>query len=203
MILDIRNMKLFSINVGVVSNLFPEQSGHARPIASGIHKHPVSGPVVINHFGIAGDEQADLGLHGGLDKAVYAYPLEHYAFWAAHQLKALKRTGPLPPGSMGENLTLTGLLEKDIWVGDRLLIGDTVLEVTEPRTPCFKLGVKMGFAHAVKLMAQSGATGFYMRVLQPGSIIRGDAVTVLPGARQMSIDAINLRRRSGPQHELF
>ncbi|MDB5841119.1 MAG: hypothetical protein JWQ23_3071, partial [Herminiimonas sp.] len=189
--------------IGTVSNLFPEQSGHAQPIPTGIHKHPVSSPVMIRQIGIAGDEQADARLHGGLDKAVYAYPLEHYSFWTAHRLKTLRRHDPLPPGSMGENLTLTGLLEKDIWVGDRLLIGDTVLEVTEPRTPCFKFGVKMGFAHAVKLMAQSGATGFYMRVLQPGSMIRGDAVTVLPGARQMSIDAINLRRRSGPQHELF
>src|SRR4051812_28757961 len=113
-------------------------------------------------------------MHGGLDKAVYAYPSEHYAFWMAQRAAALKREELLPPGSIGENLTLQGVLEDDVWIGDRLRIGDTLLQVSEPRRPCFKFAAKMGFNHAVKLMVQSGYSGFYLCVLQTGCVQAGD-----------------------------
>jgi MOSC domain-containing protein YiiM len=108
---------------------------------------------------------------------------------------ALNGDGPLPPGSMGENLTLQGLLESDVWIGDRLQIGGALLEVTEPRRPCFKFNAKMGFAHAAKAMVQAGCTGFYLRVVDVGEIRAGDAITLSAGARDMSIAQINERRR--------
>ncbi len=196
-------MKIVSINVATVGNLFIEQSGDLHRIVTGIHKQPVPGRVTVKRIGLAGDEQADLTVHGGLDKAVYAYPVEHYPFWQAQRLAVFKRMQPLPPGSMGENLTLQGLLEKDVWIGDRLEIGDTLLEVTEPRAPCYKFSAKMGFAHAVKLMVQGGFTGFYLRVVREGSLQADDAIRLIPGIRDVSIVQINDQRRRGRQHELF
>ncbi len=196
-------MKLLSISVATVGELFISQSGRMHRIVTGIHKRPVEGPVAVRKLGLAGDEQADLTVHGGLDKAVYAYPVEHYAFWQTQQLATLKRERVLPPGSMGENLTLQGLLEKDVWVGDQLAIGSALLEVTEPRSPCYKFAAKMGFNQAVKLMVQSGASGFYLRVLQEGMVTAGDAVTLNAGPRELSIAQINDRRRKGRQHDLL
>ena len=196
-------MKLISINVALVGNLFVEQSGYTHRIATGIHKKSVSGKVMVNRLGLAGDEQADLSTHGGLDKAVYAYPIEHYAFWKAQRLSALKRDVPVVAGSMGENLTLEGILESDVWIGDRFHIGGTVLQVTEPRPPCFKFAAKMGFSHALKMMMQSGYTGFYFRVIQIGSIQAGDTVTIVPGPREISINKVNEQRWKGRQRDLF
>ncbi|MDB5728189.1 MAG: hypothetical protein JWQ00_1394 [Noviherbaspirillum sp.] len=195
-------MKLLSVNVAIVSDLFEDRSPGARRVATGIHKHAVSGAVIANALGLEGDQQADRKLHGGPDKAVYAYPSEHYAFWIAQRM-ASYRTGPLPPGSMGENLTLEGLLESGVWVGDRLHIGGAVFEVTEPRSPCFKFNVKMDLPHASKLMLQSGCTGFYLRVAQPGVVCAGDAVELRPGPRAFSIARINEQRRKGRQQDLF
>lgn len=196
-------MKVCSVNRATAGDLFVTQSGNVQRIITGIHKQPVSGPVVAKHLGLQGDEQADLTVHGGLDKAVYAYPCEHYGFWAAQKLAALKREEPLPPGSMGENLTIQGLLEQDVWVGDRLAIGDALFEVTEPRSPCYKFAAKMGFAHAVKMMVQSGATGFYLRVLREGAVQAGDAIALSPGPRDVSIANINDWRWKGHQRDLF
>jgi MOSC domain-containing protein YiiM len=194
---------LLSTNTAKVGELFVHQSGHVHRIATGIHKQAVSGPVAVRKLGLDGDEQADLTVHGGLEKAVYAYPVEHYAFWQAQQSAALKRDQPLPYGSMGENLTVQGLLEPDIWVGDVIAIGNALLQVTEPRSPCYKFAAKMGFKHAVKLMVQSGATGFYLRVLEEGTISAGDAIELRAGPREVSIARINDRRRKGRQHDLF
>ncbi|HEY8605971.1 MAG TPA: MOSC domain-containing protein [Noviherbaspirillum sp.] len=196
-------MKVASVNTGRVGDLFVQQSERMRRVATGIHKHPVEGPVAVNRLGLEGDEQADLTVHGGLAKAVYAYPSEHYPFWRAQRLAVLKRDEPLAPGAMGENLTLEGLLEEDVWIGDRLHAGTVVLEVTEPRQPCYKFGAKMGFAHAVKLMLQSGHTGFYLRVVETGSIAAGDTFVLHPGPRQVSVAQVNQRRWRGRQHELF
>jgi MOSC domain-containing protein YiiM len=196
-------MKVLSVNVATVGALFIDQSGHVRRIATGIHKQPVQGPVAVKKLGLEGDEQADLSVHGGLDKAVYAYPFEHYAFWAAQRLAALKREEVLPPGSMGENLTLQGLLESEVWIGDRLHIGGAILEVSEPRQPCYKFNAKMGFAHAAKMMVQTGNSGFYLRVVQSGEIQAGEAITLVPGPRKTSIAQINERRRKGRQRDLF
>jgi MOSC domain-containing protein YiiM len=188
-------MKVVSINIGTVGELLVPLSNEVRRIATGIHKQPVQGAVLVKKLGLEGDEQADPTVHGGLAKAVYAYPSEHYAFWAAQRMAALNGDGPLPPGSMGENLTLQGLLESDVWIGDRLQIGGALLEVTEPRRPCFKFNAKMGFAHAAKAMVQAGCTGFYLRVVDVGEIRAGDAITLSAGARDMSIAQINERRR--------
>jgi MOSC domain-containing protein YiiM len=195
--------RVLSINIGSIGNLFIQQSSQVRRIATGIHKQPVQGSVAIQKLGLSGDEQADPTVHGGLNKAVYAYPSEHYAFWAIQRQAALKREEPLPPGSMGENLTLQGILENDVWVGDRLQIGGVLLEVTEPRQPCFKFNAKMGFSHASKMMVQAGNSGFYLRVVEPGSLSAGDAVTLLAGPRETSITQINERRRKGRQRDLF
>jgi MOSC domain-containing protein YiiM len=195
-------MKLLSVNVAVVGELFTDRSPGARRVATGIHKKPVSGAVVAHKRGLAGDQQADRKLHGGPDKAVYAYPVEHYVFWTA-QRQASFRTEPLAPGSMGENLTLEGVLENALWIGDRLHIGEAVLEVTEPRSPCFKFNVKMDLPHASKLMLQSGYTGFYLRVVQCGAIRAGDAVEVAPGPRAISVARVNEQRRRGRQRDLF
>lgn len=196
-------MKLASVNVAAVGNLFVAQSGNAQRVVTGIHKQPAAGPVAVKRLGLEGDEQADLSVHGGLDKAVYAYPSEHYPFWIAQKLAVLKREEALPPGSMGENLTLQGLLEDRVWVGDRLTIGGVLLEITEPRSPCYKFAAKMGFSHAVKMMVQSGATGFYLRVIREGVLQAGDAIALSPGPREVSIASINDRRRKGRQRDLF
>jgi MOSC domain-containing protein YiiM len=196
-------MKVVSVNVATVGHLFVQQSNAVRRIATGIHKQPVQGPVLVKKLGFVGDDQADLSVHGGLNKAVYAYPSEHYAFWAAQRLAAFKRDEPLPPGSMGENLTLQGVLESEVWIGDRLHIGAAVLEVSEPRQPCFKFNAKMGFSHAAKMMVQAGNSGFYLRVIESGAIQAGDVITLVAGPRETSIAQINERRRKGRQRDLF
>ncbi|TCS37962.1 MOSC domain-containing protein YiiM [Paucimonas lemoignei] len=196
-------MKVISVNRGQVGQLAVEQGGKLRHVASAIDKQPVAGRVAVNRLGLDGDEQADLTVHGGLDKAVYAYPAEHYPFWEQERAAVHKQEEQLPFGMMGENLTLQGLLEQDLWVGDCLTIGSTVLMVTEPRRPCFKFAVKMGFSHAVKMMVQSGFTGFYLRVLQTGTLESGDVIALTPGPRTISLAQINQQRYKGRQRDLF
>ena len=198
--------KIISINVATVSDLFIEQSGQRHQIKTGIYKQPVIGLVHVGRLGLSGDEQADQSVHGGLDKAVYAYPFEHYGFWTAQRAASLKRLPealPLLPGALGENLTVEGILESDVWIGDRLHIGSVLLQVTEPRHPCFKLNGKLGFSHAAKMMIQSGFSGFYLRVVETGAIQAGDANTLLPGPREVSLRWLNESRRKGRQSDLF
>ena len=160
-----------------------------RSILTAIHKTAVAGPVAVKPLGLQGDEQADPSVHGGLEKAVYAYPSEHYAFW----LEARRAAGvagidaALPHGSMGENLTLNGLLEADVWVGDVLRFPHCALRVTEPREPCYKFNAAMGFNTSVKAMAQSGFCGFYLAVDTPGTLQAGESFELLPGPRHMRI----------------
>lgn len=160
-----------------------------RSVLTAIHKQPVLGAVAVQPLGLAGDEQADLSVHGGLDKAVYAYPSEHYPLWqAARQAAGL--TGiddALPWGSMGENLTLSGLLEHDVWVGDVWRFANCALRVTQPREPCYKFNAAMGFNTAAKTMAQQGCCGFYLAVQEPGSLQAGELFEVIPGKRGLSI----------------
>ena len=199
-------MKIVSVNVALVGHLFPTTPGARQPVMTGIHKQPVAGRVQVGALGIAGDEQAELSLHGGLDKAVYAYPLEHYNFWNVQCAASVKRPPgglPLSAGAFGENLTIEGVLESDVWIGDRLHIADVVLQVTEPRHPCFKLNIKLGFSHASKIMVQSGYSGFYLRVVQPGSIAADDEVALVPGPREVALTWLNERRRKGRQESLF
>ena len=167
----------------------PLQTLDGRQVLSGIRKRAVGGAVALAPLGLAGDEQADLNVHGGLSKAVYAYPLEHYAFWQTvrAQAGAAAWSEALPPGSLGENLTLTGLLESQVWIGDLLRFGDAELIVSEPRQPCFKFNAVMGFSKAAKLMSESGWCGFYLAVKTAGTLQAGERFELLPGPREVSV----------------
>jgi MOSC domain-containing protein YiiM len=160
-----------------------------RAVLTAIRKSAVAGPVAVRALGLAGDEQADLSVHGGLEKAVYAYPSEHYGFWREQRLQAGVGgiDDELPFGGMGENLTLSGLLEADVWVGDVLEFADCALRVEQPREPCFKFNAAVGFNTAVKVMAQSGFCGFYLSVHTPGSLQAGESFVLHPGPRRVGI----------------
>jgi MOSC domain-containing protein YiiM len=187
-------MKITSVNVARTT---PVLIG-GRRIVTAIGKRPVAGPVAVMPLGLQGDEQADLSVHGGLSKAVYAYPLQHYAFWQTVRAQARVSLWdePLPHGSLGENLTIEGLDEKALWLGDRLQLPGCELVVSEPRQPCFKFAHAMGFPQAVKLMNQSGYCGAYLAVLHPGTLQAGDAVTLVPGPREVTLLEL-FRARAG------
>mgnify|MGYP002655138747 CR=1 FL=1 len=145
-----------------------------KDVPTGIDKEPVAGPVHVYQLGLEGDGQADLSVHGGPYQAVYAYPVEHYGYWEA-ELAA----PPFPPGTFGENLTVQGLLETDLCIGDVLAFGGLVLQVTCPRIPCFKLGNKLHKPDILKAFLHSGRSGFYFRVLTEGSISAGTAIKIM------------------------
>jgi MOSC domain-containing protein YiiM len=145
-------------------------------VRTGIYKVPAARRVRVRALGLEGDEQADLQVHGGPLKAVYAYPSEHYAFWQREIPGA-----PLSWGAFGENLTVSGLSESRVHVGDAFRIGSAVLAVTKPRFPCYKLGIKFGREDMIDRFLRSGRTGFYLRVLEEGELGPGDAVEVLGG----------------------
>ena len=167
-----------------------------RAVLTAIGKQPVAGPVAVGTLGLAGDEQADLSVHGGQSKAVYAYPLLHRPFWQTvrAQARAAEPDAPLPPGFMGENLTLDGIDEQQLYIGDRLLLPGCELVVSEPRYPCFKFNAVMGFAQASKLMAQSGYCGAYLAVRQPGQVSAGDVAELVPGPREVNLRQLFLAR---------
>lgn len=167
-------MRLISINVGRPR----EVEWHGKTVRTSIFKEPVAGPVRVQKLGLAGDEQADLSVHGGADKAVYVYPSEHYSYWR-DELSGLE----LPWGAFGENLTTEGLSEGSLHIGDRLGIGSGEFLVTQPRLPCFKLAIRFGRPDIVKRFLRSGRTGFYLAVLQEGSISPGDPIQVLSEAQ--------------------
>jgi len=181
-------VRVRSVSVGLAA---PLPIGGGRTLLSGIRKAPAGGPVMAAALGLAGDEQADLSVHGGLRKAVYAYPSEHLPFWAEqrHAHGAAPQDEALPPGFMGENLLLEGLLEHQVWVGDTLRFegSDCVLRVTGPREPCGKLGVVMGFAAAGRVMVRTGRCGFYLAVDTPGMLAAGMRLRLVPGTRALSI----------------
>jgi len=177
--------QLLSIQVGQARRV----NIGGRQVLTAIHKQAVAAPVAVRALGLVGDEQADLSVHGGLDKAVYAYPSEHYPFWQA-QRAAAGLTGiddALPWGSLGENLTLAGVLERDVWVGDVLRFAHCALRVTQPREPCYKFNAAMGFNTAGKLMAQHGYCGFYLAVDEPGQLQVGESFELLAGPRRLDI----------------
>lgn len=165
---------------------------NGRAVLTGIHKRAVDGPVTVKPLGLDGDEQADPSVHGGLSKAVYAYPSEHYPFWQTvrAQAKVAGWDEPLPHGFLGENLTITGLLESQAWVGDVLRFPNCELAISEPRFPCFKFNAVMGFNQASKLMAQNGWCGFYLAVRNGGTIAAGDTFELVPGPRHVGIAEI-------------
>ena len=169
-----------------------------RSLRTAMVKQPVQGPVPVAPLGLLGDEQADLNIHGGLAQAVYAYPAEHYAFWrqARREAGAAEIDDSLPHGSLAENLTLAGLLESGAWVGDVLRFPHCALQVTRPREPCHKLNAALGFPQAVRLMAESGFCGFYLSVLEPGSVCAGEAFELIPGRRSMGIPELFSAKRA-------
>jgi len=184
-------LEIISINVGVVQPLLAPADGEARQVMSAIHKRSVSSlshqkDQKIGFHGVDGDEQANLDVHGGVDKAIYAYSHEHYEFWQ----DCLSREGKsqqLQLGNFGENLTVVGFNEKQVFVGDQWKIANVLLEVVRFREPCFKFNIKMGWSGASKAMIQSNTTGWYLKVLQEGVIKAGDSIEVIPGERQLSI----------------
>jgi MOSC domain-containing protein YiiM len=180
--------RVLSVNVSVARPL----AAGERAVMSAIGKRPVAGPVAVGPLGLAGDEQADLSVHGGRSKAVYAYPSEHHAFWRTVRAQAgvADWDAPLAPGLLGENLTLAGLTEDRAWIGDRLRFAHCVLAVSEPRHPCFKFNAAMGFRQAAQLMVQSGWCGFYLAVVEPGTIEAGEPFAVEPGPREVRIDEL-------------
>jgi MOSC domain-containing protein YiiM len=176
-------MRLISVNVGeprVV--LF-----HDSQVATGIFKSAVTGPVLLRHFNLDGDRQADLTVHGGRKKAVYAYASEHYDFWRAEFPEM-----DLPWGMFGENLTTEGLLEEYACIGDELRIGEAVVQITQPRTPCYKLGIRFGRDDIVKKFFASRRSGIYFSVVTEGLVQAGDPIEFLKrGSEGISIADIN------------
>jgi len=180
--------QLISIQVGLARRTRIGESS----ILTAYGKQAVAHAVPALPLGLMGDEQADLSVHGGLEKAVYAYPSEHYAYWQAARREAGLGgiDDSLPSGSLGENLTLEGLLETGVWAGDVLKFANCELRVTLPREPCYKFNAAMGFARASKLMAQTGFCGFYLAVQTPGTLHAGEAFEVIPGRRGVSIPTL-------------
>jgi len=144
-------------------------------------------PIEITRLGVAGDEQADLSVHGGIEKAIYVYPIEHYAFWNDLLSRETKKPVDLALGAFGENFTIEGLVETEIFVGDQIQISDLQFTVVKLREPCFKFNAKIGYKGAAKAMLQSGFSGWYLRVNQTGTLAAGAAIQVLPGQRLTSI----------------
>ena len=152
-------MKLLSVNVSPPK----EVSYNGKRIKTGIFKEPVSGRTMMRRLNIDGDGQGDLSVHGGIHKAVYAYPVEHYDYW-----KQELGRNDLTYGKFGENLTVEGMLEETVYIGDVFRIGDALVEVSQPRVPCFKLGMKMRDPQIVKPFLESERVGFYVRVVGRG-----------------------------------
>ena len=167
-------MQLTSVNVGQPRTL----EWHGRAISTAIFKQPVAGAVRLEWEQLAGDQQADLTVHGGPDKAVYAYDLAHYAAWRAE----LPNWTDWTPGLFGENLTTEGLLETAVRVGDVFSIGTARLRAVQPRQPCYKLNVRFDDPGMVRRFAQLNRPGIYFRVLEPGTVRAGDAFELLEAA---------------------
>jgi MOSC domain-containing protein YiiM len=160
-------MKLISVCVGVPR----EVSWKGKSVTTGIFKQPVAGRVMMRSLNLEGDQQADLTVHGGVEKAVYAYPAEHYNYWRQELPDEA-----LPWGAFGENLTIEGLSETTVNIGDRFRIGTAEVMVTQPRFPCFKLNLKFGRDDMVKRFLNSRLSGIYFSVVQEGEVGPGDAI---------------------------
>ncbi|QWE20418.1 MOSC domain-containing protein [Polynucleobacter sp. AP-Kolm-20A-A1] len=185
-------MRLISISAGKVAPLFGNHHPNYKSVASAIRKNVVSDlenpiSVEITALGVLGDEQADLSVHGGIEKAIYVYPSEHYAFWNELLTRETKKPVDLQRGAIGENFTIEGLAETEVFVGDRLQIGVLEFVVVKLREPCFKFNAAMGYKGASKAMLQSGFSGWYLRVLKTGALNAGSVITVIPGSRETSI----------------
>jgi MOSC domain-containing protein YiiM len=160
-------MRIVSLNAGRPRLVMRND----EPVSTGIFKEPVNGRVMLRTLNLDGDRQADLTVHGGPEKAVYLYPSEHYAFWK----RELPDMG-LPWGMFGENFTAEGILETETHIGDRFRIGSAEVMVTQPRMPCYKLGIRFGRTDIIRRFLASERTGFYFSVLQEGEVGAGDEI---------------------------
>jgi MOSC domain-containing protein YiiM len=182
-------MKLISLNVGRARHV----EWYGEDITTSIFKTPVDGPLRVQTLGLAGNEQADLTVHGGVNKAVYAYASERYVYWREQLPDA-----HFSWGAFGENLTLEGLTEDQVYIGDRLAIGTAEFVVTQPRMPCYKLGIRFDRLDMPKRFLASGFSGFYLAVTREGMIQAGETVTLTPGDRQRGTIADVFRAKSSP-----
>lgn len=172
-------MKLLSVNVGQPREVaYVDRRGREKTTSTGIFKDPVSDRVMLRTLNLDGDGQADLKGHGGTYKAAYVYSIENYRYWADE----LGRTDFAAAGQFGENFTVEGMDDEQVWIGDVFRVGDAMVEVTQPRVPCFKLGVRMDIPDFQKQFAQSCRVGFYLRVLTEGEVGAGDEFAHVRGA---------------------
>src|SRR5882724_11003800 len=189
-------MKLISVNVGLPREI----TVGGKSVRTSIWKYPVQGRVHVSTLNLDGDQQSDLSVHGGVDKAVYLYPSEHYSYWRT-QLPDVE----LSWGAFGENFTSDGILEDQIKIGDRIQIGSAEFTVTQPRMPCFKLGIRFNRRDMVKRFLQSGRTGFYFAVLKEGEVAAGDSIELLEKDEHNIpvADVVNLYRGDAANQELL
>jgi MOSC domain-containing protein YiiM len=189
-------MKLLSVNVGLPREIEWKE----KMVRTSIFKTPVNSRVRVAKLNLQGDQQSDLSVHGGIDKAVYAYPSEHYSFWC-EELPGMD----LPWGVFGENFTTEGLLEDNVHIGDRFRVGSAEFVATQPRMPCFKLGIRFNRADIVKRFLQSGRTGFYFAVVKEGEVAAGDPIEVLERDEHNIpvADVVNLYRGDATNQDLL
>jgi MOSC domain-containing protein YiiM len=189
-------MRVVCLSVGLPR----EVQWQGRTVLTSIFKTPVDYRLRVRTLNLAGDEQSDLTVHGGPNKAVYAYPSEHYVYWRRELAEP-----ELPLGAFGENLTTDGLLEADVRIGNRYRIGSAELVVTQPRLPCFKLGIRLGRPDILKQFLQSGRSGFYFAVAREGEVGKGDSVELIArsGEALTVADVVNLYTVEGGNQELL
>ena len=185
-----------SVNVGLPREI----EWKKKIVRTSIFKTPVTGRVPVSKLNVNGDQQSDLSVHGGPDKAVYAYPSEHYPFWHG-ELPGLD----LPWGVFGENFTTEGLVEDTLHIGDRFRIGSAEFVVTQPRMPCFKLGIRFNRSDIVKRFLQSGRTGFYFAVVKEGEVAAGDSIELLERDKHKIpvADVVKLYRGAAASEDLL
>jgi MOSC domain-containing protein YiiM len=199
--------RLIAVSAGLAAPLFALNGAERFSTLSAIRKHPISTmdapmPCRIGAQGVEGDESVERRIHGPPFQAVYVYPVEHYEFWRG-LCRQFGRPEALAAGSLGENLTVEGISESDVWIGDLLAVGNVRLRVTRSREPCFKLNAHLGLSMAAKMMIQSGFTGFYCAVDMPGIVMAGDAMAVIPGERSLSVLEQHRLTHDTPQRPLF
>jgi MOSC domain-containing protein YiiM len=189
-------MKVVSLSVGLPR----EVEVHGGTVLTSIFKAPVDRRLHVTTLNLEGDAQSDLSVHGGIDKAVYAYPSEHYEYWRRELPEA-----DLPWGVFGENLTTEGLIEADVQIGDRFRVGSAEFIVTQPRMPCYKLGIRFGRPDIVKRFLKSGRPGFYFAVTLEGEVGAGDSIERIARAEEglTVADVVNLYTVDSENQELL
>ena len=194
-------MHIVTISTGKIAKLHIDGDGPGRRVNSAIDKQPVSqqtdpAALYVGALGLEGDEQADRTVHGGPEKALYVYPVEHYPFWETTLAEQASDLIPLSHGFFGENLTTEGVLENEVFVGDIWRMGELECVVQELRKPCFKFIQKIGFQEAAALMVRAARSGWYLSVTQTGILKAGDTIKIEAGPRQISIADQNAKLKA-------